>query len=220
MTLENDRSTILRTIILTHEIIMDTIDDASLASRLLAATEKLIYAGGIHATGMDAIVKASGVARRSIYKLYSTKEELVAAALLARDQRWMSWFIDATSQADEPVKRLASIFPALRQWFENEDFHGCAFINAAGELGVTHPDIGAVSTLHKQRLLSYLRELTGASGLPDPDEVANYFLILIDGATAVAMVTGDAGAADSAGRAAALLLSSLQQQAGSNSPNR
>jgi len=220
LTLENDRSTILRTIILKHEIIMDTIDDASLVSRLLAATEKLIYAGGIHATGIDAIVKASGVARRSIYKLYSTKEELVAAALLARDQRWMSWFIEATSRADEPVKRLASIFPALRQWFENEDFHGCAFINAAGELGVTHPDIGAVSTLHKQRLLSYLRELTGAAGLSDPDEVANYFLILIDGATAVAMVTGDAGAADSAGRAAALLLSSLQQQAGSNSPNR
>jgi len=220
LTLENDRSTILRTIILNHEIIMDTIDDASLVSRLLAATEKLIYAGGIHATGIDAIVKASGVARRSIYKMYSTKEELVAAALLARDQRWMSWFIEATSQADEPVKRLASIFPALRQWFENEDFHGCAFINAAGELGVTHPDIGAVSTLHKQRLLSYLRELTGAAGLSDPDEVANYFLILIDGATAVAMVTGDAGAADSAGRAAALLLSSLQQQAGSNSPNR
>lgn len=199
---------------------MDTFDDASLVSRLLAATEKLIYSGGIHATGMDAIVKASGVARRSIYKLYPTKEELVAAALLARDQRWMSWFIDATSQTSQPLKRLAAIFPALRQWFESEDFHGCAFINAAGELGKTHPDIGAVSVLHKQRLLSYLRELTSASGLPDPDEIANYFLILIDGATAVAMVTGDASAADSAGRAAALLLSSLQQQAGSHSPNR
>lgn len=199
---------------------MDTSDDASLISRLLAATEKLVYSGGIHATGMDAIVKQSGVARRSIYRLYANKEELVAAALLARDQRWMSWFIGATSQENAPLSRLKSIFPALRQWFESEDFHGCAFINAAGELGKTHPDIGAVSALHKQRLLAYLRELTSESGLPDPDEVANYFLILIDGATAVAMVTGDASAADSAGRAAALLLSTLREPAGSNSPNR
>lgn len=197
---------------------MDTTDDSPLTARLLAATEKLIYSGGIHATGMDAIVKASGVARRSIYQLYSNKEALVAAALLARDQRWMAWFIDATSQTSAPLERLASIFPALRQWFETEDFHGCAFINAAGELGGVNPEIGAVSALHKQRLLSYLRELTNASGLSNPDEIANYFLILIDGATAVAMVTGDTGAADSAGRAAALLLSTLQQQAGSVSP--
>jgi AcrR family transcriptional regulator len=192
---------------------MNTTDDSPLTARLLAATEKLIYSGGIHATGMDAIVKASGVARRSIYQLYSNKEALVAAALLARDQRWMAWFIDATSQTSAPLERLASIFPALRQWFETEDFHGCAFINAAGELGGVNPEIGAVSALHKQRLLSYLRELTNASGLSNPDEIANYFLILIDGATAVAMVTGDTGAADSAGRAAALLLSTLQQQA-------
>ncbi|AYR25333.1 TetR/AcrR family transcriptional regulator [Herbaspirillum rubrisubalbicans] len=199
---------------------MDSSDDASLTSRLLATTEKLIYSGGIHATGMDAIVKESGVARRSIYRLYANKEELVAAALLARDQRWMSWFVGATSQTSAPMARLESIFPALRQWFESEDFHGCAFINAAGELGKTHPDIGAVSALHKQRLRSYLRELTSASGLANPDEVANYFLILIDGATAVAMVTGDASAADSAGRAAALLLSTLPQEAGSSSPTR
>ncbi|PHV35644.1 helix-turn-helix domain-containing protein, partial [Janthinobacterium sp. BJB304] len=48
---------------------MDTSQDSPLNARLLASTEKLIYSGGIHATGMDAIVRESGVARRSIYKL-------------------------------------------------------------------------------------------------------------------------------------------------------
>lgn len=199
---------------------MDTSQNSPLNARLLASTEKLIYSGGIHATGMDAIVRESGVARRSIYKLYPNKEELVAAALQGRDERWMSWFIEETSRASTPIGRLESVFLALRQWFDAADFHGCAFINAAGELGVTNPEIGAVSARHKERLLSYLRELTNESGLANPDEVATYFLILIDGATAVAMVTGDASAADSAGRAAALLLSTLPRQAGSSSPNR
>ncbi len=42
--------------------------------------------------------------------------------------------------------------------------------------------------------------------MPDPKETARQLLVLIDGATAVALVSGDASAADSAGKAAALLL--------------
>ncbi len=103
-------------------------EESSIETKLLEATEQLVYAGGIHATGMDAIVKASGVARKSIYRLYPTKEALVAAALLNRDARWMAWFIRSTPPADDPFDRVMSIFPALRQWFASDGFHGCAFI--------------------------------------------------------------------------------------------
>jgi len=198
---------------------MKTFDDLSLESRLLAATEQLVYSGGIHATGMDAIVKASGVARKSIYRLYPTKEALVAAALRGRDQRWMAWFVRSTSDVSDPAERLMSIFPALRQWFESEDFHGCAFINAAGEIGDADSEIRAVASLHKRHLLDYLKELTRACGVQDPEEVGRQFQILIDGATAVALVTGDTNVADSAGRAAALLLSTHQPSTGSFPPD-
>lgn len=67
--------------------------------RLLQATERLVYAGGIHATGMDLIVRTSGVARKQVYRLYSNKDALVAAALRARDERWMQWFVAASSRA-------------------------------------------------------------------------------------------------------------------------
>ena len=79
-------------------------DDAR--ERLLQATERLVYAGGIHATGMDLIVKTSGVARKRVYQYYPNKDALVAAALRARDERWMRWFIDATSRAATPRARL------------------------------------------------------------------------------------------------------------------
>ncbi|MGE8297066.1 MAG: TetR/AcrR family transcriptional regulator [Pseudomonas sp.] len=192
-------------------------DDASLQHRLLQTTESLIYAGGINATGMDAIVKASGVARKSIYRLYPTKEALVAAALRERDERWMQWFIAGTS-AGSPGERLLAAFPLLRSWFQTPDFRGCAFINAAGEIGDPDSEIRAVTQLHKQRLLAYLQELTTACGFAEPEEMARQFLLLIDGATAVAMVTGQADAADSAGRTAQLLLQSLSSSDGQNPP--
>lgn len=181
-----------------------TLDDTQV--RLLRATENLIYQGGINATGMDLIVKTSGVARKGLYKYYPTKEALVAAALQARDERWMEWFIAATTQAATPRARLMSIFDALREWFASEGFRGCAFINAAGEIGDPANPIREVSRLHKARLLAHVLTLTQAAGVPDPDDMARQLLVLIDGAIAVALVTGDLSITDSAERAAAALL--------------
>jgi len=175
-------------------------------TRLLRATETLIYQGGIHATGMDAIVKASGVARKSVYKHYPTKDALVAAALQARDERWMQWFIAATTQAATPRARLLSVFDALQEWFASDGFHGCAFINAAGEIGDAEHPIRKVSRLHKKRLLSHVLSLMQAAGLPEPEETARQWLVLIDGAIAVALVTGDLSITHSAQRAAEALL--------------
>lgn len=50
--------------------------------RLLEAAEALVYAGGIHATGVDAIVRAAGAARKSFYTWFESKDALVAAALM------------------------------------------------------------------------------------------------------------------------------------------
>lgn len=174
--------------------------------RLLQATERLVYAGGIHATGMDLIVRTSGVVRKQVYRLYPNKDALVAAALRARDERWMQWFVAASSRAQAPRARLLAMFDALREWFGTDDFRGCAFLNAAGEIGDEASPILAVAREHKARLLEYVRTLTRAAALPDPDEAAAQLLVLIDGAIAVALVTRDPAIADSAGRAAAALL--------------
>lgn len=174
--------------------------------RLLQATERLVYAGGIHATGMDLIVKTSGVARKQVYRLYPNKDALVAAALRARDERWMQWFVAASSRVQAPRARLLAMFDALREWFGADDFRGCAFLNAAGEIGDEASPILAVAREHKARLLEYVRTLTRAAALPAPDEAAAQLLLLIDGAIAVALVTRDPAIADSARRAAAALL--------------
>lgn len=174
--------------------------------RLLRATERLVYAGGIHATGMDLIVKTSGVARKQVYRLFANKDALVAAALRARDERWMQWFVAASSRVQAPRERLLAMFDALRDWFGTDDFRGCAFLNAAGEIGDEASPILTVAREHKARLLEYVRTLTRAAALPDPDEAAAQLLVLIDGAIAVALVTRDPAIADSAGRAAAALL--------------
>ncbi|AKM41871.1 hypothetical protein NL30_18125 [Burkholderia contaminans] len=74
----------------------DSSAEPGVRDRLLEAAEALIYSGGIHATGVDAIVRRSGAARKSFYSHFESKEALAAAALERRDERWMRWFVDAT----------------------------------------------------------------------------------------------------------------------------
>ncbi|WP_133646497.1 TetR/AcrR family transcriptional regulator [Paraburkholderia flava] len=187
----------------------------SARERLLEAAEALIYAGGIHATGVDAIVKQSGTARKSFYTHFESKDALVAAALERRDERWMNWFIAGTKRHGRtPRTQLLGMFDVLREWFVSDDFHGCAFLNAAGEIATADDPIRIVAREHKERLLRFVRtvcdEYIASSGESArlAARLSRQWLILIDGAIGVALVSGDADAALDARAAAERVLDS------------
>ncbi|KVW74494.1 TetR/AcrR family transcriptional regulator [Burkholderia ubonensis] len=184
--------------------------------RLLDAAEALIYSGGIHATGVDAIVKRSGAARKSFYSHFESKEALVVAALERRDERWMRWFVDATlARGKTPRTQLLGMFDVLRDWFSQPDFHGCAFLNASGEIADADDPVRIVARAHKARLLAFVRErldaLADDAGIERRTlaRVARQWLVLIDGAIGVALVSGDATAARDARANAELLLDAM-----------
>lgn len=166
--------------------------------KILATAEQLIYQNGIQATGMDLLVKTSGVARKSIYRYFATKDDVAAAALNARDVRWMDWFRTESDKADTPQARILKMFDVLKGWFESDGFRGCAFINTAGEIGDPQDPIRLIARLHKQKLLDYMLELCEQLGIADPQVLAKQLLILVDGAITVARVMGDYSAAESA----------------------
>ncbi len=201
---------------------MNTHDDFSgepaVRDRLLDAAEALIYSGGIHATGVDAIVKRSGAARKSFYSHFESKEALVVAALERRDERWMHWFVDATlARGKSPRAHLLGMFDVLRDWFSQPDFHGCAFLNASGEIADADDPIRVVARMHKARLLAFVRERLDAyaddAGIERRGlaRIARQWLVLIDGAIGVALVSGEATAARDARATAELLLETVSR---------
>ncbi|WP_025128364.1 TetR/AcrR family transcriptional regulator [Pseudomonas sp. PH1b] len=165
---------------------------------ILDVTEKLIYKNGIAATGMDLLVKTAGVSRKSIYRYFDNKDELVVAALERRDRRWMHWYKNEVGKAATPALRLLALFSVLGEWFESEGFRGCAFINTSGETGDPLDPVRLVAKQHKHNLLDYVRELCQDHGAQHPSQLAAQLLILIDGAITVALVMGDHCAADNA----------------------
>jgi len=174
--------------------------------KILTTAEQLIYQNGIHAMGMDLLVKTSGVARKSIYRHFANKEDVASAALNERDERWMQWFRTESDKGETPRDRILNMFTVLKSWFESEGFRGCAFINTAGEVGDPEDPVRQIAKMHKQKLLDYALELSGQMGTEHPAILARQLLLLIEGAITMTYVMGDRNAADDAREMAKVLL--------------
>jgi len=189
LTKKNDRSTVRN---------MNDMTNNETREIILDVTEKLIYRHGIAATGMDLLVKTAGVSRKSIYRYFANKDELVIAALQRRDARWLLWLRSEVEQYAGSGARLLGVFSALKAWFGSADFRGCAFINTSGETGNPQDPVRLLAKAHKQKLFEYLLELCKAHGTPAPEKQAAQLLILVDGAITIALIMGDVTAADNA----------------------
>ncbi|GAB3285768.1 TetR/AcrR family transcriptional regulator [Parasphingorhabdus pacifica] len=182
-------------------------DQTEAMTRLLDAAERLFYERGIRSVSMDEIRAASGVSLKRLYQCFSSKEELVLAALRRRDERWRASLADSVAQhTPGTVERVLAVFDWLGAWFREPGFRGCAFANSVGELGASSPAVTEIAQQHKQALNKHLAQLVHESAVHDPDETTEQLQLLVEGAITTAAITGDAEAARHARQAAARLL--------------
>ena len=181
-------------------------DDESARGRLLSAATHLFCKNGINATGIDAIINEAGTAKTTLYKLFGSKTNLVHAVLESEGKQWREWFIGAMEAGGgDPQTKLARMFPALKDWFGEERFYGCPFINAVGEHDKDQKQFRAIAMRHKKVVLAHIEKLAAEMGAAEPEMLAHQLALLIDGAIVAAMVTRDPGVADTAGLAACSL---------------
>jgi AcrR family transcriptional regulator len=156
--------------------------------RLLDTAERLFYAEGIRAVGIDRILAESGVGKASLYRHFPTKDDLVVAVLRRRDGQWRQWLRDAVDERGmPPEQRPLAVFDALAERFAWSDFRGCAFINTIVEAADPEGPAHAVADEHKRRLTGYLAELLAGAGHADPQAMAPRMTLLVDGAIVTAL---------------------------------
>jgi AcrR family transcriptional regulator len=178
--------------------------------RLIEAASRLFCRFGINAVGVDLVVAEAGTAKATLYKTFGSKENLVEAVLEREGGVWRDWFLGGLDRGEAtPVERLRRIFPLLAEWFGQDRFYGCPFINAIGEHDKRDDRLRAVTLAHKQAVLGRIEILARDAGSPDPHRLAHQLGILIDGAIVAAMVTRDPGVATLAAATADRLVADL-----------
>ncbi len=145
--------------------------------RILLTAHDLFYKKGIRATGIDLIIKESGVSKVTFYRQFPSKNALILAFLDYRHQHWMTWFKGSVQALNNSPKALVS---TLEQWFKDEHYRGCAFINSVVELGSSLHEVIDVSKNHKQEMANFIESLLPKSNHAKQDALA--IALAIDGA--------------------------------------
>lgn len=172
---------------------------------ILSAAEELYYRKGYAAVGMDELRAAAGVSLRRLYALFPSKTDIVQAVLARKHLEWESGLTGAVADAGaDPRERLLAVYSHLEDWFCADDFRGCAFINAFGELGGTNPEVAEIVRDHKASFQQYMTRLVVDAG--GPASLAAQLSILAEGAQSTAAIAADPQVAVQARNAAEVLI--------------
>jgi AcrR family transcriptional regulator len=158
---------------------------------LLKAAGELFYEEGVRAVGVDAIVERAGVNKMSLYRQFSSKDELVLAYLERQDTRFFA-YVEASfaKHPGEPAKQLVQYFDDLAVRASDERYRGCPFVNVAVEF----PDPSHAARWfvagNKARLMARITALTTEAGADDPVALANALGLLIEGVYAASQTYG------------------------------
>jgi AcrR family transcriptional regulator len=183
----------------------ETIDVARTRSKLLRAATELFYRDGT-AVGVDELAERAGASKVTLYRHFGDKNGLLEEVLRQRSDRVVAWLRDAADSPSDPVARVLAVFDALRGWYAEEHFRGCAIVNAATENPRPQGPARRIARRHLARHRELLTELAADTCVADPALVGRQLLILLEGATVVAALCDDVDAAADARDAARALI--------------
>lgn len=191
--------------------------------RILGTAYTLFSRHGIRAVGVDTVVAQSGVAKMTLYRHFPSKDDLVLAFLERREELWTRGWVEAESgrRATTPGERLLAIFDIFDEWFHQDDFEGCSFINVLLEIDDRTNVVHAAAVRHLANIRAFVRGLAEEAGVRDAETFARQWHTLMKGSI-VAAGEGDANAARAAKEVAKLLLAHerVAQELGESAASR
>ncbi|MFV7783661.1 TetR/AcrR family transcriptional regulator [Shewanella marisflavi] len=164
--------------------------------QLIDTALSLFIERGINLVGINEVLKVSGVAKKTLYHHFSSKEALIVAVLETRHKIYIDWLNQRLSQGQDDFGKIEGLFAALDDWFndrvpELSEFHGCLFINSAIECGDSRCQVSRFAKYHKQAVRELIREHLEQQD----DALLDLICLLKEGAIVSAMVSQNKQAA-------------------------
>src|SRR5215470_1611969 len=100
------------------------------ADRIRKTARELFYREGIRAVGVDEIVSRAGVTKPSLYRSFSSKDELAAAYLRDYDgEFWARFEHAAAKHPGDPKAQILDYIGGLGRRAQRDDYRGCGLSN-------------------------------------------------------------------------------------------
>jgi AcrR family transcriptional regulator len=176
-------------------------DEDITRAKILETIDRLFYRQGIRAVGVDTIVAELGISKKTHYRYFRSKSEMIEAYLRGR-------FRPLPVDSDKPpAEQILSNFAWLeRSLSSKKEYRGCAYLNALAELGDDERESRDLAASFKESRRLWFRDLLSKLDVDDPDTLATQLSLLIDGAYSAMLTRKDPSSTRAAIAAARVLL--------------
>lgn len=187
------------------------------SERIRETARRMFYEDGIRAVGVDALVAEAGVTKPSLYRSFSSKDELAASYLRDYEREfWAKFNEGAAIHPDDPRAALMVYFERLAQRSAGKRtqpasdrvapgeailpaattrYRGCGLTNAVVEYPEPDHPAHQVVVTHKAALRARMVELAAEMGAGEPDILADGLMLLLEGAFVSCQLFGEGGPA-------------------------
>ena len=159
---------------------------------LIDCALELFYRNGINCVGINEVLKVSGVAKKTLYSHFTSKEALILATLQQRHDIFIEWLRTKLQGANSNEDVIVQLFNALEAWFTETEptlgcFRGCFFINSSAEFNDKNHEVSIFCKNHKLQIKKIIAKYMKRE---DP-LLLDAICIIKEGAITMAFVTGD-----------------------------
>jgi AcrR family transcriptional regulator len=164
--------------------------------RIFAVAKDMFYERGIRAVGVETIVAAAGATKMSLYRSFSSKDDLVVAYLKERDATYWRWWDGVMDEhAGDPRAQILALVDTVAKRSFRQGYRGCPFTNAAIEFPEPDHPGREVAAENKRELRTRLRNLAAAAGARDAKALGDQLFLMIEGIYASGQLLGKEGPA-------------------------
>ena len=149
------------------------------------------FEGGFHATGMEAALAGSGISKRTIYKYFPSKDDLVKAVLRLYSEVIVHELFDPVANISDPREQIVAFFD-VRKITGRTLTRGCLGMKAAQEYAGKHDGIVELGINANSRGEAKFLELCKNAGFAEPARLAKQLNLILQGALVLSHTSGNA----------------------------
>lgn len=148
------------------------------------------YENGFHAIGMEAALAGSGISKRTLYKYFPSKEDLIEAVLQRYSEIVVHQLFDPVANISDPREQIIEFFD-IRRNTGRMLTRGCLGAKAAQEYAGKHDRIVELGINASSRGEVKFFELCRRAGFAKPQRLAKQLNLILQGALALSHALDD-----------------------------
>ena len=176
---------------------------------ILVAAYELFYRKGYARAGVDEVAALAKVTKRTLYYHFRSKDDLLADVLNWQAQLAIVHIrkYENNYSAGDVRKFVTTLFSEFKEWSAKPGWSGSGMTRLAMELADLpgHPARQGARQ-HKEDVQTWIAGMLANVGVRSVRERAKEIQLLLEGANAMTLITGDRGYSDVSARAAQRLL--------------